>query len=234
MQRWFETDWDGIFKPEMSLPEVLIRGTLVYLSLCLLLRVILKRQAGKVSLSDLLVMALIAGVCRNPLVRDTKSVPDGMAVVGIVLLWSLALDWLSFYSPIIHKLAHPSALQLVRDGQVLKENLQRELMTENQLMCQLRQHGVKQPAEVAESWMEGSGKVSVIKKEPGPKGQLRLGALLHSYDSKEGEGVALLGNGERLVSADKMLEVLAWHQKRIAEHQHIIAELKAVLEQKPA
>ena len=39
----FETDWGRLFRPEMSLPEVAVRGTLVYVSLCLLLRVILKR-----------------------------------------------------------------------------------------------------------------------------------------------------------------------------------------------
>jgi uncharacterized membrane protein YcaP (DUF421 family) len=157
MERWLKTDWASLFVPGMSLPELLIRGTLVYLCVCLLMRVILKGQAGKVSLSDLLVVALVAGACRNPLVRDTKSITDGMAVITVV-------DWLSYYSPLVHKLAHPPARQLISNGLVLKDNLQRELMTENQLKCQLRQRGLKEPTEAAEAWMEGSGEISVIKK----------------------------------------------------------------------
>ena len=47
MSYWTEMDWVRAFAPEMTLPEVLIRGTVVYVSLVLLLRVILKRQAGR-------------------------------------------------------------------------------------------------------------------------------------------------------------------------------------------
>jgi uncharacterized membrane protein YcaP (DUF421 family) len=176
MGRLLQTDWSGLFRPEMSLPEVLIRGTLVYVSLCLLLRVMLKRQAGQLSLSDLLVVAIVAGVCRNPLVRDAYSIPDGLAVVVVVLAWSYALDWLSYYSPWVHKLLHPQPVVLVRDGQVIEPNLRRELMTESQLRAQLRQHGVEDLSQVAQAVLEGGGQVSVIQKTdkpgrpPGPDG----------------------------------------------------------------
>src|SRR5205823_3203362 len=98
MQFLWTTDWGRVFTPEMSLLEILVRGTLTYLGLCLLLRFVLKRQMGQMSLSDLLVVALVAGVCRNPLVRDTYSVTDGLLVVATVLAWSFALDWLCFHS----------------------------------------------------------------------------------------------------------------------------------------
>jgi uncharacterized membrane protein YcaP (DUF421 family) len=164
MEFLWRTDWERLFTPEMSLPEILVRGTLVYLALCLLLRVVLKRQAGKVSLTDLLVVAVVAGVCRNPLVRDAYSVTDGVLMVATILGWSFALDWLSYYVPFIHKLLHPPPVPLIRDGQVLQKNLQRELMTESQLTSKLRLGGVRKPTGVAEAWMEGDGYVSIIKR----------------------------------------------------------------------
>src|SRR3954452_11213099 len=133
MEFLWQTDWQRLFVPKMSILEILVRGTLIYLALCLLLRVVLKRQAGKVSLSDLLVVSIVAGVCRNPLVRDAYSVTDGMLVVATVLAWGFALDWLSYHVPLIHSLLHSPPVPLVRDGQVLPENLRRELMTESQL-----------------------------------------------------------------------------------------------------
>ncbi len=165
MGGWLQTDWAQLFRLEMSLPEIVIRGTLVYITLCLLLRIVLKRQAGKVSMSDLLVVSIIAGVCRNPLVRDAYSIPDGLAVVVVVLAWSYALDWLSYHSSLAHRLMHPKPVVLIRDGTVLYANLRRELITENQLCCQLRQNGILDPAQVAEAVLEGSGHISVIKKE---------------------------------------------------------------------
>src|SRR5436190_19729080 len=162
MGRWLETDWEGIFLPEMSLPEVLIRSALVYLSVILLLRVVLRRQAGKMSLSDLLVVALIAGICRNPLVRDTKSVPDGMLMVALVLFWSFVVDWLSYRIPLVRRLLQTSPVQLIDRGRILADNLRRELLTEDQLRSKLRQKGVSEPGQVAEAWMEASGEVSII------------------------------------------------------------------------
>jgi uncharacterized membrane protein YcaP (DUF421 family) len=255
MEHWLQPDWPGMFVMEMSLPEILIRGTLVYLSLCLLLRVILKRQAGKVSLSDLLVVALVAGVCRNPLVRDTKSIPDGLLVVAMILFWSYAMDWLSFYSPFVHKLLHTDPVPLVRNGQVLHENLRRELMTEHQLNCKLRREGARDPSEVAESWLEGDGHVSVIKKKEDPvqhphEGDARLIALRPPPEDKHPPNrVSRLRGEDRgavvstpsppeepdaevtafLNSAKHLQEKIAWHEQQIDQHQQCIAEVKEIL-----
>src|SRR5919204_1162249 len=102
-----QVDWHALFVPQLSVLEILIRGVVIYVGLCLLLRVVLKRQAGKVSLSDLLVVTLVAGVCRNPLVADAYSIPDGLGVVAVVLGCSYTADWLSYYSPAVHRLLHP-------------------------------------------------------------------------------------------------------------------------------
>src|SRR4051794_41037943 len=142
-------DWSKLLVPKLSLAEILLRGVIVYVGLCLLLRVVLKRQAGKVALSDLLVVTLVAGICRNPLVADSYSVPDGLGVVAVVLLSSYAADWLSYHYPFVHRLMHPPPVQLMRDGEIHHGNLRNELMTEAQLHCQLRQAGIADSADVA-------------------------------------------------------------------------------------
>src|SRR3954469_21596231 len=98
----------------MSLPEILVRGMLIYLALCLLLRVVLRRQAGKVSLSDLLVIRIVAGVCRNPWGLDAFSVPGGGLVVATGLAWGYGLDWRSYHGPRVHALLHAPPVQLIR------------------------------------------------------------------------------------------------------------------------
>src|SRR5207248_86650 len=103
-------------------------------------------------------------VCRNPLVADAYSLPDGLGVVAVVLACSYAFDWLSYYSPRFHRLTHPEPVQLIKDGEPLPAHLRQELITEGQLCCQLRQAGVASPSEVASAWLEGSGSFSVLKK----------------------------------------------------------------------
>ena len=113
MEFFWKTDWSRVFTPEMSLPEILVRGTLTYVGLCLLLRFVLKRQTGQMALSDLLVVAIVAGVCRNPLIRDSYSVTDGLLVIATVLGWSFALDWACYHSVWLHKVLHPSPVPVM-------------------------------------------------------------------------------------------------------------------------
>jgi uncharacterized membrane protein YcaP (DUF421 family) len=165
MNELLRVKWHEMFVPEMSIPEILIRGVAVYVSLCLLLRVILKRQAGKVSISDLLVITIIAGVARNPLAGQSQSIPDGLLVIATVLGCSYAMDWLSYHSPFIHSMLHSDPVILIRDGKLVDENLRRELITKPRLQSQLRQRGIDDVAEVKTAVLEGSGEISVIRKQ---------------------------------------------------------------------
>jgi uncharacterized membrane protein YcaP (DUF421 family) len=233
----WRTDWGRLFTPQMSLLEILVRGTLIYLALCLLLRVVLRRQAGKISLSDLLVISIVAGVCRNPLMRDAYSVTNGVLVVATVLAWGYALDWLSYRVPLIHKLLHAPPVQLIRDGQVLRENLRHELMTESRLRCKLRRAGVREPAEVAAAWMEGDGQVIVIKTrelrpepvppkphEPADGGRSEAEVYDRAEDqARNGIPAALSSPAATelqafLETAQKLENQVARHQAAIAEH----------------
>jgi uncharacterized membrane protein YcaP (DUF421 family) len=53
-------------------------------------------------------------------------------------------------------------LPLVKDGRVLQRNLRQELITEEELMSELRQQGVDNVAEVKRCYLEGDSHFSVI------------------------------------------------------------------------
>ena len=212
-----DVDWAALFRPEMSLLEVLVRGVVVYAALCIFLRIILKRQAGKIALADLLVVSLISGVCRNPLIRDAYSIPDGIAVVVVVLSMSYSLDFLCYYVPRVHGLLHPPPVVLVRDGEIDKENLRRELMTESQLLSQLRHHGLETAAQAAKAILEGSGQLSVIPKSG------RGDTVRTRFDP--GTDALAQPRDARL----KMREDLAWHEEQIRKHQTAVAALKTLV-----
>lgn len=228
MDQWFTAaDWHGLFVPEMSLLEVVIRGALVYLSLCLMLRVVLKRQSGRVSLSDLLVVTLVAGVCRNPLIKDAYSITDGMLVVAMVLACSYAMDWLSFHVGFIHQLLHAPPRPLIRNGVILRENLGHELLTEAQLRSLLRKEGVASPEQVAEANMEGDGRLSVIKKEDEPGERNGTAAVSNGHNGHPVEpppGAHAAGEVSDFLQAAKRLQrKLQWHQQQITEIRHTLS-----------
>src|SRR3954451_9354077 len=61
------------------------RGTLIYLCLFLLLRLVLKRQAAGVAITDLLVIVLIADAAHNAMADIYRSVSDGVFLVAVIV-----------------------------------------------------------------------------------------------------------------------------------------------------
>lgn len=148
----------------MSLAEVVLRGTFVYLLLFFVLRV-LRREAGALGISDLLVVVLIADAAQNAMASEYKSVTEGAVLVGTIVAWDYTLDWLGYRFPAVQRLLRPAPLPLVKDGQMLRRNLRKEMITTEELLSLLREQGVESIEEVKTCCIEGDGRVSVIKMD---------------------------------------------------------------------
>lgn len=155
-------DWRKMFMPDTPLLEIFVRGTVIYIALVILLRVILKRQSGTMGVTDLLLVVLIADAAQNAMAGDYKSITDGILLVAVIIGWSYALDWLGFHFKTIRRLLVPPPLLLVKNGRMLRRNMRQELVTEEELMVQLREQGVEDVKKVKEAHMESDGRVSVI------------------------------------------------------------------------
>ncbi len=157
-------DWERVFAPDTPLIEIIVRGTVMYLALFVLLRLVVKRETGALGISDVLVVVLIADAAQNGMADDYHAIPDGLVLVGTIIFWSWILNWLGYRFPLFQRLVHPAPLPLVRDGRLLRRNLEKELITEGELMSQLRLQGVDEIADVSAAYMEGDGRISVIQQ----------------------------------------------------------------------
>lgn len=155
-------NWEQLFSINVPVQEILLRGTVIYLSLFLLLRVILKRQAGTVGITDLLVVVLIADASQNAMAGNQSSITDGILLVATIATWSYALDWLGYRFSWIERFVHPPALPLVKNGKMLRRNMRQELVTEDELLTQVRRHGLEEIEQVKLAYMEGDGTISII------------------------------------------------------------------------
>lgn len=158
----FDVDWAKTFLPETPLLEIFLRGTVVYLVLFGVLRVVMRREAGAVGITDLLVVVLLADAAQNAMADDYTSIPDGVLLVATIVFWSHTLNWLGFRYPLIQRFVHPAPLKLVEDGRLLRRNMRRELVTEDEILSQIRLQGINDLQEVEEAYMEGDGRISVV------------------------------------------------------------------------
>jgi len=158
-------DWKGTFVPDTSVLEILIRGTVMYLALFTLLRFVLKRQRGGVAFTDILVIVLVADAAQNAMAGQYNSMPDGLLLVGVIVGWAYALDWLAYRVPLVRRFVQPSGVPLVRRGRLLRANLRKENITDDELASQLRVAGVESLEQVDDVTLEGDGQLSVVRKD---------------------------------------------------------------------
>lgn len=158
-------DWVKTFEPDTPLMEILARGTVMYLALYVMLRVVLKRESGATGVNDMLVIVLIADAAQNGMADDYHSVTDGLLLVGVIIGWSYTLNYIAYRWPAAGRIIRPRPLPLVRDGRILHQNLRGELVTEQELRGQLREQGIDSFEHVRDVWMEADGRFSVTTRD---------------------------------------------------------------------
>jgi uncharacterized membrane protein YcaP (DUF421 family) len=165
MHAIFGADWHKMFSLDTPLVEIFIRGTVVYLALFALLRFVVKREVGTVGIADLLVIVVIADAAQNAMAGTYTSITDGILLICTIIGWNLTLDWLAYRIPAIRRIIEPQPVQLVKDGRTIKRNMRKVLLTEDDLMSQLRLQGCDSLSDIKASYMENDGRISVIEHE---------------------------------------------------------------------
>jgi uncharacterized membrane protein YcaP (DUF421 family) len=159
-------DWASVFDPSAPVPEIIARGALTYLGLLLMLRIVGQREAGAIGLHDLLVIVLIAEAAAHAL-GEYEAIPDGLLLVATILASSVAVDAIAWRWPRVGRWLKPSPKPLIEDGRLNAKVLRRELMTKEEVLSQLRLHGIEDLSQVKRAYIEPNGMISVIRADGG-------------------------------------------------------------------
>jgi uncharacterized membrane protein YcaP (DUF421 family) len=151
-----------------GLPDVVVRTTIVYLAIVVVLRFAGKRQVGQLSILDLVLLLLIANGVQNAMVGSNVSVAAGIAAAVTLVVLDRALGMLEGRSSRLRRAVEGEPRLLVRHGIVLTRALEREGMTPDELLAALRQHGVATVGEVGLAVLETNGAISVIPESASP------------------------------------------------------------------
>lgn len=158
-------DWEKVFIPSISPLEIVLRGTLIFVGIYVLMRFVLKRAVGAVGMADVLMIVMIADAAQNGMAAEYQSVTEGMLLVGTLICWNVFIDWLTFRFAWARRVLEPEPLKLIADGKVIRRNLRQELITFDDLLSELRKHGVDRFEHVRQAWMEADGNISVVPFE---------------------------------------------------------------------
>jgi uncharacterized membrane protein YcaP (DUF421 family) len=160
-----QIDWNSVFIPSLGIAEIVVRGTLMYLGLFVIMRLMARRQAGHFGPADLLVIVLIADAAQNGLGKEYQSVTEGLVLVMTIVAWEYLIDWLTYRFPALRPFLKAPSLTLVKDGRIVEKSMRKEMLSMDELASQLRLQQVEDITEIKLAKLEGDGRLSVLKRE---------------------------------------------------------------------
>ena len=149
----------------LTLLAVVGRTVLLYLFIVIALRLLGTRELGQNSVYDLVLIVVIGNAIQNALVAGSNTLVAGLVSAATLLLLNLGLSWLLNRFPKLEKQLSGEPVVLIADGKPSKERMEREGVTDEELMAALREHGVQQLEDVLLAVLELDGSVSVVPRE---------------------------------------------------------------------
>lgn len=159
-------DWN-ILAPEISILEKIVRPLVVYFFLLLAFRLTGKRELGQMTPFDLIVLLTISNILQNAMIGPDNSLGGGLIGALTLFVANGILARFAFHFPGVRRLLEGEPTLLIENGQILTNNLRREVMTRSELERAIREHGLDPAAElprIKQAILEGDGMVSIISK----------------------------------------------------------------------
>ena len=133
----------------------------------MILRVGGRRELGQLNAFDLVVLLTLANAVQNAIIGDDNSLIGGFIGGATLVLLNLGVIRFLYRHPLDRRIEGEPVL-LVKDGRLLRQNLDHELITEEELLAAIHRQGVDRFEACAEVILETSGVITVLARQPTP------------------------------------------------------------------
>jgi uncharacterized membrane protein YcaP (DUF421 family) len=155
--------------PELTILQMSIRAALVFIIVLVLLRFAGRRAFGMNASFDNVISILLGAVISRAVIGASPFWATIIASLVIVVLYRI-IAWLCLKSDTIGKIVKSDADLLYHDGKMDRRRMNKNFITEKDLMERVRQEGnVDSLSKVDKAFLERDGCISIIKKEDNSK-----------------------------------------------------------------
>ena len=145
------------------------RSILMFFLALVAVRVMGKRSVAELAPFDLVVVIIMGSVAALPLEEEQIHPLHGVIPIVVMSLLQYVLSVINMHWRGFEKISQGVSTPLVMNGQILRDNLRKERVSDADLHIVLRQRGASRIEDVALAVLEPTGDVSVIlKKEAQP------------------------------------------------------------------
>jgi uncharacterized membrane protein YcaP (DUF421 family) len=142
--------------------ETVLRVFIVYIFVMIGLRMLGKREFGELAPFDLVVLLLIPELVSQGLLREDVSLTNALVGVATLLTLVFLTGLLSYRVPRFGAVIAGAPAVLVRHGQLVSQNLNRERVRPDEIMEAMHQVGLYRMDQVQWAILETDGRISII------------------------------------------------------------------------
>lgn len=148
--------------------SLLFRTLLIYLFLTIILRLMGKRQVGEMEISELVTTLLLSEIAALPMEdTDIPVLHAAVPILAIVALEIIITFLKTKWNP-LKKIFESKPVFLIRRGVLNQKELERNRISVNEFLGELRMQGVSVFTDAYYAILEQDGKLSVVKRaKPG-------------------------------------------------------------------
>jgi uncharacterized membrane protein YcaP (DUF421 family) len=147
--------------------DIVIRATVIFVALYLLVRLMGKRELAQLTPFELIVLVVIGDLIQQGVTHNDFSVRAAFGAVATIAFLALVMSWASYLWPRAERLLEGEPRVIVRDGEIIHANLRRNRLTPSEIESEVRLAGISRMSDVAWAILEPRGKISVIRRESG-------------------------------------------------------------------
>ncbi len=153
---------------ELSIPwwEIVLRGTIIYFALLLLLRLAGKRTVGEFTPFDLLVLVLLGDALQGSMIAGDESLPGGIILAVTLVAWNKLTGWATSRSRTLERIVESTPVVLARNGHIYGEALERCDLNMDDLQEAMRNADCGSIMQVRLAMLEKDGKISIVTRKP--------------------------------------------------------------------
>lgn len=147
--------------------DIVLRASVMFFALFLLVRIMGKRELAQMTSFELIVLVVFGDLVQQGVTHNDFSLTGAILAISTMGFWALVLSWLAFSSRKIESVLDGEPRVIVRDGQIVQENLRRDRLTHAEILSEMRLAGIGSLSDVAWAILEPRGKMSFIQRSEG-------------------------------------------------------------------
>ena len=141
------------------------RTFLVLFLMFLLFKLMGKKQVSQMNMYDYITGIIIGSVAADICLDIEREIITGICCLVIVCLVAVILSYMELKSLGMRKIIKGKPTVLIKNGQMIREEMEKNLITVDMLECEARVAGYFDMSEINTAILEANGKMSFLSKD---------------------------------------------------------------------